>query len=786
MATNNPLHIQALSEVLGGRQLIVVSNRQPYVHSTGSQGITVDQPAGGLVAALDPVLQAISGTWVAWGSGAGDFAVTDEKGRVRVPPADPRYTLKRVRLPRPEVDGYYHGYANQALWPLFHNAMDKARFRRRFWTMYQAANKRFADAVLEEVTGDAIVWVHDYHLALTPRWLRSARPELFLMHFWHIPWPPWEVFRICPQSAELLDGLLANDLLAFQHPRDAQNFMECAQQELGAHCDLEENGIAHNGRFITVEAFPISVDVAELDARARSAAAGRWMARFRRRFHLEGRAIALGVDRLDYTKGIPERLQALEVFFRRFPAYQDRVVFIQKSAPSRTQIKAYRALQRQVEERIDHLNAAYGTAEWRPVIYLPRPLPPAGLSALYRMADMCIVSSLQDGMNLVAKEFIASQVDQQGVLILSELAGARDELHWALPVNPYDPEGFADVIAHGMALSAEERRDRMTQLRTYVADHNIYHWMDQHFRTAMRLLAARGAKRQITDLVDEIRFAVVCGRPLALLLDFDGTLAPIADQPEHAHIPGRTRVLLERLAAAPDTLVAIVSGRSLDDLRHRVGIDGVVYIANHGLQMAGREWTWSLQNARQFRQAIASCCTRLRRRLRAVPGAWVEDKGLTASVHYRMTPHPHVEEVRRAVFEEVAQTPGRTVTVNQGKQVLEVRPAVAWDKGAAVRWLLTRRFSSKWPAEVTGVYIGDDRTDEDAFVALAGAASTVKVGPSPYLTAARYTARDLSDVYAFLAALAGWRLTPVRGGSPTRDLISAMHPSGPSGRRDLA
>lgn len=757
MPKNDPLHLRSIAEALGHRQLIVVSNRQPYIHQAGKYGTVVERPVGGLVAALDPVMQALSGTWVAWGNGAHDFTVTDEEGRVRVPPAHPRYTLKRVRLPRPEVEGYYYGYANQALWPLFHNAMDKARFRRRFWTAYQSANQRFADAVAEEVREETIVWIHDYHLALTPQALRQARPELFLMHFWHIPWPSYEVFRICPQAAELLKGLLANDLIVFQHPRDAQNFMQCAQQELGAYLDPEENGVLHEGRLTTVEAFPISVDFGTLDARARSRGTERWMSRFRRRFHLEGRIVALGVDRLDYTKGIPERLRALEVLFRQTPSLQGKLVYIQKTAPSRTKINAYRALQRQVEERVNYLNATFGTAEWRPVISLPRALPPEGLSALYRMADLCIVSSLQDGMNLVAKEYIASQVDQRGVLILSELAGARDELHWALPCNPYDPEGFADVIKQGIALPVEERQERMAQLRAYVADHDIYRWMAQHFRAARQLLAARGVKRELSEHIAEIQMVVSEGRPLALLLDFDGTLAPIADNPEQVELPERTRTLLTRLASAPKTVVAIVSGRSLEDLRQHIGIDKLVYVGNHGLQIAGPGWTWNLEHAQRSRAAIAECCDRLRFRLRDIPGAWVEDKGETASVHYRQTPYPRIEEVRRIVFEDVAQIPGRALTVHQGKKVLEIRPSVAWDKGAAARWVLTRHFGEKWPAEATVIYMGDDRTDEDAFLDLPETAITVKVGPSPYPTSARFAVRNLEGVSAFLTALASWR-----------------------------
>jgi len=762
---------EAFREALKDRPLIVVSNRQPYIHRAGKQGVVMERPTGGLVAALDPVMQTLSGTWVAWGNGALDFNVTDEHDRLRVPPADPRYTLKRVRLSRAEVDGYYYGYANQALWPLLHNAMDKTRFRRRFWTHYQSANTRFAQAALEEVERNAFVWVHDYHLALVPRALRRARADLFLMHFWHVPWPPWEVFRICPQSADLLAGLLANDLLVFQHPRDAQNFMDCARRELGVHVDLEENGIQHEGRFVAVDAFPISVDFAALDALARSAATERWMRRFRRHFHLDGRAVALGVDRLDYTKGIPERLRAWEMLFRRFPMYQGRVVFIQKSAPSRTRIKAYRMLQSQIEQQIHHLNTTYGTAEWQPVVYLPRPLPPAGLAALYRMADVCVVSSLQDGMNLVAKEYIASQVDESGVLILSELVGARDELHWALPINPYDSEGFADVIDRGLALSPGERRDRMIQLRAYVANHDIYHWMDQHFQTAIRLLAARGPKRRLMEHIEEVRLAVAPGRPLVLLLDFDGTLVPIQDQPESVHLPGRTRVLLARLARMSNTVVGIVSGRSLEDLRPRVGIEEVVYVGNHGLEIAGCGWTWRHNQAQRARGVIASICVRLRRRLRGVPGAWVEDKGLSASIHYRQTPSPRVDDVRRVVFEEVTHAPGSTVKVRQGKRVLDARPAVAWDKGAAIRWVLTRNFGEKWPREVTVIYIGDDRTDEDAFVDLAGSAITVKVGSTSYPTAARFTVHDYGEVSALLGAIERWRLS---GPEPARELISAM------------
>src|SRR5207249_1506357 len=375
----------AIGTLLGGRQLIVVSNREPYEHRHSRRGIMIHRPVGGLAAALDPVMQAAGGTWVAWGSGDADFEVADEHGLVRVPPRAPGYTLRRVPLSDDEVDGFYYGYANQALWPLCH--------------------------------------------------------------------------------------------LATQHARHVAHFLECAEQELGAQVDRDASTVEYDGRLVHVQAFPISVDAAGLDQLARSDGCERWMSRLRARLGLAGRLLVLGVDRLDYTKGIPERFRALEVLLQRAPVYRERLVFIQKSAPSRTQIKSYRDLQQRVEDEVDRINAAYGTEEWRPITYMPEALPLDAIAALYRMADVCVVSSLADGMNLVAKEFIACQVDHRGVLVLSELAGARDELPWAVSINPYDAEGFAGALRQALEMEPEERRARMEHLRAYVADHDMYSWM---------------------------------------------------------------------------------------------------------------------------------------------------------------------------------------------------------------------------------------------------------------------------------------------------------------------
>ncbi|HKV43999.1 MAG TPA: bifunctional alpha,alpha-trehalose-phosphate synthase (UDP-forming)/trehalose-phosphatase [bacterium] len=750
--------LERMRGILAGRPLIVVSNREPYTHRRSPGRVKVERPVGGLVAALDPVMQDLSGTWIAWGDGDADFDVADPEGSVPVPPEAPRYTLKRLALPRPEVEGYYYGYANQALWPLCHMAMGQARFRARYWAAYRSVNARFAAAVRQEAGREALVWIHDYHLALCPRELRRTRPDLFLMHFWHIPWPAWDVFRICPQGAELLDGLLANDLIAFQHPRHVEHFLECAEREIGAR--VEDGIVEYDGRVTHVEAFPISVDAAALDRLARARACERWMARLRRRFALDGRIVAVSVDRLDYTKGIPERLKAIDLFFKRRPEYRTRVVFIQKTAPSRTRIKAYRDLQCQVEEAIARLNAAYAVKGWQPVISLPQPLPPAGMAALYRMADLCVVSSLQDGMNLVAKEFVACQVDRRGVLALSELAGARDELSWAIPINPYDVEGCADALARGLEMPAEERRRRLDHLRADLAEHDITRWVARHLEAAAHLLGARSATRWLFDATGRIEPAVARGRPLALLMDFDGTLTGFADDPDSVRIPPRIRAALARIARAPDTLVAIVSGRALGDIQVRAGIDGIVYAGNHGLEIAGPGWTWTLPEAERATEAIGACCARLRARLHGVPGVWLEDKGLTASVHYRGSPRRHVEQVRMAVLEEVARLSPRTIGVRQGKDVIELRPNISWDKGAAVRWVLTRALGDDWVASASVVYLGDDRTDEDAFEALPAPAVTVKVGPNSHPTAARYAVRNIDEVYRFIEMIDTRRAAP--------------------------
>ena len=746
----------SIREWLRGRSLVVVSNREPYVHHRSATGIEVERPAGGLVAALDPVLREVGGVWVAWGSGDADFEVADARGEIRVPPERPRYLLKRVRLSKADTERFYHGFANQSLWPLFHMAMEKARFVRRYWTAYQSVNQRFADATLDVLDRDAIIWIQDYHLALCPLYLRARRPDLLMMQFWHIPWPGWDVFRICPQSAELLEGLLANDLLGFHLARHVENFLDCAERELGADVDREQGLVTYRGRRTLVQAFPISIDVTAWNQLAATRACERWMARLRHRFQLGGRSIGVGVDRLDYTKGILERLRAIELLFQRAPQFRERFVYVQKAAPSRTRIKAYRDLQNRIEVEIARINAMYGTATWQPIVYIPRPLPPAGMAALYRMADVCLVTSLQDGMNLVAKEFIASQHDERGVLILSELAGAAEAAAWSTPVNPYDPEGVADALARALAMPADERRQRMAQLRGHLAHHDVRHWMEQHFRAAGRLIDAKEKTPCLYDDLQTFRREVLARERLAVLLDFDGTLTPIVDHPSEARLSPRMRARLARLAGNPRCLVAVITGRALTDVQRRVGLDNIFYAGNHGLALAGPGWSLVHDRAPQAWGLLAECSQRLSFRLRHLEGVIVENKGLSATIHYRLVPREQHPLVSAVVFEELGRLPPGRLEVHQGQMALELRPAIDWNKGTAARWLLDRALGERWSVQASVIYAGDDATDEDAFAALAGPVITMRVGSDPQSTIARYMLRGVADVGRLLDTLGEW------------------------------
>jgi trehalose 6-phosphate synthase len=473
---------------LGGAKLIVVANREPYIHRYHNGAIEWIRPAGGLTTALDPVMRACGGVWVAHGSGDADHLVTDPSGRVGVPPDDPSYVLRRVWLSKEQEEGYYYGFANSTLWPLCHQVYCRPTFEPAHWAAYRQVNEQFAAAVLEEAgSGPAVVFVQDYHFALVPRLLKNARPDLVVAQFWHIPWPHAETFRLCPWGAELLDGMLGNDLLAFHTQHHCNNFLETVDRTVESRICREKFAVRFRGHETTVRPYPISVD----PDLAQEYLGPRWRRRaaaVRRNYRLGARPLLVGVDRVDYTKGIPERLRALERMLGQHPELVGQFHFVQVGAPSRTHLSAYRHLNDEVQDLADRINWTYGTADWQPVVFINEHCGPEEIYTLYRMAAGCVVSSLHDGMNLVAKEFVTARDDEQGVLVLSQFTGAARELTDAVVINPFDVQQLADGLLAALTMPAEEQKRRVRRMRAQVADHNIYRWAGMLLSEACKLV----------------------------------------------------------------------------------------------------------------------------------------------------------------------------------------------------------------------------------------------------------------------------------------------------------
>jgi trehalose-6-phosphate synthase/Kef-type K+ transport system membrane component KefB len=461
------------------RPIIVVSNREPYIHSYDADGgIGVTHATGGVAVALDALMRERQGVWIAHGGGNADAAVVDASDKVAVPPGAPSYQLRRLWLDRLQYDGYYGGFANEGLWPLCHLVDVRPQFRSENWAAYQAVNSRFAAAIDDELGSDETpVFIQDYHLALVAQRLRERRPAARTALFWHIPWPYPDRLRICPWRRELLEGLLANDLIAFQLERDRRNFAMAVEEELDADIDAGGQAIRFGSRTTAVTAAPIGVDYDRIQIVGRDARLAGAQARLRTDFGLRAPLIGLGVDRLDYTKGIPERLEALDLLFARRPDLRGRLTFVQIAVPSRSALGSYNAIECEIDRWVADLNARHGVpGQVPPVYYHKSALDLASLVALYRLAHFCIVSSLHDGMNLVAKEFVAARDDEDGVLVLSELAGAAQELRDALIINPYDVDDFANVLARALDMPREERRARMAAMRRIVAGRNVFSW----------------------------------------------------------------------------------------------------------------------------------------------------------------------------------------------------------------------------------------------------------------------------------------------------------------------
>jgi trehalose 6-phosphate synthase/phosphatase len=710
--------------------LVVLSNRLPITLRRERGSLRADASSGGLVSALRPALHRQGGTWIGWPG-------VQLKGRETRPQIDPAIELVPVLLSPTEVKRYYHGFSTRTLWPLFHSLPERAQFDRREWDCYEVVNRRFADAAETACRDGQLVWIHDYHLLRTAAPLRERVPDARLAFFLHIPFPPFDLFRVLPWSRALLEGVLACDLIGFHSPGYVSNFLDTAERLLGARIDRASGQVELGERTTRVAAFPLGIDYTAYEKLAHGAP---------RKTPTE--QVILGVDRLDYTKGIPERISAFERFLELFPEHREKVVFIQLAVPSRDQVAAYQELKRSIDEHVGRVNGRFGTSTWTPIRYLYRSVSPERLSALYRDADVALVTPLRDGMNLVAKEFVACQVDDPGVLILSRLAGAAETMREALQVNPYDTDNVALKLHQALTMPVADRMDRITALQARERRRDVNQWLDGFLASA---LEPRSRFRPTTEaefdawLGDYLR-----GRPLALFLDYDGTLAPIAGRPEEAAIPDPTLDVLRRCAARNDTDITIVSGRSILDIGKRVGLDTITYAGNHGLEIHGPGVPDFVHADVRHFQGRAQTLAKALRALR-VAGAQVEEKGASLTFHYRRVPKRRwpdaIARVEACILEAGFQARGALCAI-------EARPPIGWDKGHAVLHILRTRYGPSWSQDWRVIYAGDDSTDEDAFRSLQGLGVSFRVGGARGSSRATRRLPNPEAIYTLLEWLA--------------------------------
>jgi trehalose 6-phosphate synthase/phosphatase len=727
-------------------RLVVVSNRLPLTLRPAPGGAwRTDQSAGGLATAMGPIMSRTGGVWVGW---PGDASAVPDPGReAELRRWRDEHGYVAVDLPSEVALRFYEGFANRSLWPLFHQFPTRLQFDSGGWDAYVEANQRFRDAALEVLAPGDVVWIHDYHLMLLPQMLREAAPSATIGFFLHIPFPNSEMFRILPRRAEVLRGLLGADLLGFQTFSDLQHFRSSLLRVLGY--DSRMDRVVSAGRVTRLEALPIGIApddfISLLREDADTAAA---LARYRQRF--QGWNVLLAVDRLDYTKGLPQRLRAYRRLLERAPHLRGKVVLVQVAVPSRENIAEYTNLRRAVNGLVGEINGDFGTPDWTPVSYVHRGIPRSELVALYALADVGWVTPLRDGMNLVAKEYVACQ-DESGdaALVLSEFAGAAAEMGEAFVVNPYDEERTAEAVEAALSLPADERRARMAALRRRVARNNVFAWSERFLTSLRQAGAERGVRlEQPADLpraqaVRDFREA----RRRLLILDYDGTLVGYTATPRQATPPPELLNLLGRLSGLPATTVCLLSGRARADLdRWFAGVRGLAMAAEHGALMrpAGGEWTTARPGAdTTWKSRVLPVLEHYADR---TPGSFIEEKEHCLVWHYRLSDPEFGDWVANELVHNLEQMLAETESrAMRGHKAVEVRPAWA-HKGSVVGWL-----EADGPADFR-LGMGDDRTDEDLFEQLPPDAWTVRVGQGS--SRARFRLPDPRAVRAFLDELA--------------------------------
>ena len=735
-------------------RLVLAANRLPVTVRVSAGGrITLAESVGGVATGLLPLLKDAKVRWVGWPGAVEGLGLSE---RTRLDAELRRRRLEPLHLTPHEVEQYYEDYANGVLWPLLHSFADRLPLEPTGWSTYQAVNERFARRLAAVAAPGARVWVHDYQLMLVPGLLRTLRPDLRIGFFLHVPFPGADMFRLLPQRDEVLRGLLGADLIGLHTPGYVRNLLAVASAaDLSSVVDGP--AIRHVGRLTSLGVFPMGIDVERFERLAARAGKGEAAKTFRRP---PGVQVLVGVDRLDYTKGIPRRMLAYERLLDVHPELRGRVRLVQVAVPSRDRVPAYRSFHAEVERLIRRINGRFATTEWVPVHWIERPMDAESLAALYRAVDVLLVTPIRDGMNLVAKEFIASRPDEDGVLLLSEFAGAADELAEAVIINPYDIDGAAAAIARSLAMPRAERRLRMRALRERVTARGVMAWSESFLKGLDRaaVIAGEARPRLASSLeIDQLVERVALSKRLVLLLDYDGTLVPFSAMPELATPDEELLALLAALAGRPRTAVHVLSGRDRQTLGRWLGALDIGLHAEHGV--------WSRQPPHGPWRRVAGGDTRWRKRARDImqrmrdetPGARLEEKSEALAWHWRgVDPDFGNRQAKRLEAQLVEEVNDETCEVLLGHRVVEVR-AAGIHKGQVVRRVLER--------ESVGTCIlalGDDRTDEDLFAALPQDAIAVHVGDGE--SAAGYRVAAPADVRRMLQMILA--IPPIR--SPRR------------------
>ncbi|QIX60096.1 bifunctional alpha,alpha-trehalose-phosphate synthase (UDP-forming)/trehalose-phosphatase [Hymenobacter sp. BT18] len=719
---------------------IIVSNRLPTKVLRTEESLTFQPSEGGLATGLGSIYRQEGNVWVGW---PGLFVEdANEEAYVREQLRDD--SMVPVFLTEPEIRDFYEGFSNSTLWPTFHYFSQYATYEQSHWEAYVAVNEKFCQAVLALAGPEDTIWVHDYQLLLLPALLRQARPEATIGFFLHIPFPSYELIRVLPWRKELLEGMLGADLLGFHTFGYMRHFLSAVSQLLGFS---SQNGQIETGaRTVLVDAFPMGIDYERYVQAAASEAAVQHEAVYREALR-EVRVI-LSIDRLDYSKGIAQRLRAFELLIQRYPEWREQVSLIMVVVPSRDQVAQYAALKEEIDELVGRINAQYRTITWTPIHYFYRSFPLEELASLYRLAEVALVTPMRDGMNLVAKEFVASKADGHGVLILSERAGAARELSDALIINPTDTGQLAEAMHDALVMPEDEQQLRMGAMQALVSQYNVFAWaklfMDRLAYTKIKQHTL--ATEMLTPAVlQQLRAHYQDAQQRLLLLDYDGTLAPFNTNPQRAQPDQELRLLLQALADIPQNRVVIISGRDRHTLEAWLGHLPIDFIAEHGvwLRPAGEEWqlfqTLNNEWMRDIRPILELYVAR-------TAGSFIEDKEYSLVWHYRRADAELGAMRARDLLNHLTfMTSNSDLQVMEGNKVIEIKTAGINKGSAAARWLATYQ-----PGFTLA--IGDDRTDEDTFRAMPPEAYTVKVGSTPR-SLARFSVASTTDVRKLLRSL---------------------------------